>query len=38
MYAVGENEELVGRAIKDRREKVFVATKFGNVRGYRKLK
>ena len=27
------NEELVGRAIKGRREKVFLATKFGIVRG-----
>ncbi len=33
MYGVGENEELVGKAIKDRRDKVFLATKFGNVRG-----
>ena len=33
MYGVGKNEELVGRAIGDRRDKVFLATKFGNVRG-----
>src|SRR6476660_9817017 len=33
MYGVGRNEELVGKAIRDRREKVFLATKFGNVRG-----
>jgi aryl-alcohol dehydrogenase-like predicted oxidoreductase len=33
MYGVGRNEELVGRAIRDRRDKVFLATKFGNVRG-----
>jgi aryl-alcohol dehydrogenase-like predicted oxidoreductase len=33
MYGVGTNEELVGRAIKDRRDKVVLATKFGNVRG-----
>jgi aryl-alcohol dehydrogenase-like predicted oxidoreductase len=33
MYGVGRNEELVGRAIKDRRGEVFLATKFGNVRG-----
>jgi len=33
MYGVGRNEELVGRAIKGRREEVFLATKFGNVRG-----
>ncbi|MCL4393556.1 MAG: aldo/keto reductase [Chloroflexi bacterium] len=32
MYGVGHNEQLVGKAIKDRRDKVFVATKFGNVR------
>jgi aryl-alcohol dehydrogenase-like predicted oxidoreductase len=33
MYGSGKNEELVGRAIKDRRNKVVLATKFGNVRG-----
>jgi aryl-alcohol dehydrogenase-like predicted oxidoreductase len=33
MYGVGANEELVGRAIADRRERVTLATKFGNVRG-----
>src|SRR3954451_5449207 len=33
MYGVGKNEELVGRAIADRRDQVFLATKFGNVRG-----
>ena len=33
MYGVGRNEELVGKAIADRRDKVFLATKFGNVRG-----
>ena len=33
MYGVGRNEELIGRAIADRRERVFLATKFGNVRG-----
>lgn len=33
MYGSGRNEELVGRAIKDRRDDVFLATKFGNVRG-----
>jgi aryl-alcohol dehydrogenase-like predicted oxidoreductase len=32
MYGVGKNEELVGRAIKNRREEVILATKFGNVR------
>jgi aryl-alcohol dehydrogenase-like predicted oxidoreductase len=33
MYGWGKNEELVGRAIADRRDDVFLATKFGNVRG-----
>ena len=33
MYGWGKNEELVGRAISDRRDEVFLATKFGNVRG-----
>ena len=33
MYGVGRNEELVGKAIRDRRDEVFLATKFGNVRG-----
>jgi aryl-alcohol dehydrogenase-like predicted oxidoreductase len=33
MYGVGRNEELVGRAVKDRRDKVVLATKFGNMRG-----
>jgi aryl-alcohol dehydrogenase-like predicted oxidoreductase len=33
MYGVGRNEELVGKAIRGRRDKVFLATKFGNVRG-----
>lgn len=33
IYGLGRNEELVGRAIRDRREKVILATKFGNVRG-----
>ena len=32
MYGVGRNEELVGKAIHDRRDKVILATKFGNVR------
>jgi len=32
MYGVGRNEELVGRAIRDRRDQVVIATKFGNVR------
>ncbi len=33
MYGVGRNEELVGKAIKSRRNDVVLATKFGNVRG-----
>lgn len=32
MYGVGTNEELVGRAIKGRREQAVIATKFGNMR------
>jgi aryl-alcohol dehydrogenase-like predicted oxidoreductase len=33
MYGPFKNEELVGRAIADRRDRVTLATKFGNVRG-----
>ena len=33
MYGPFTNETLVGRAIRDRRDKVVLATKFGNVRG-----
>jgi aryl-alcohol dehydrogenase-like predicted oxidoreductase len=33
MYGPWKNEELVGRAIKGKRDKVVLATKFGNVRG-----
>jgi aryl-alcohol dehydrogenase-like predicted oxidoreductase len=33
MYGQGQNEELVGRAIKDRRSKLILATKFGNLAG-----
>jgi len=33
MYGRGANEELVGRALKGRREGVILATKFGIVRG-----
>ena len=33
MYGVGKNEELVGRAIRECRDRVILATKFGNVRG-----
>ena len=31
-YAGGKNETLVGEALKDRREQVCLATKFGNIR------
>jgi aryl-alcohol dehydrogenase-like predicted oxidoreductase len=33
MYGVGRNEELVGRAIRGKRDRVVLATKFGNMRG-----
>ena len=33
MYGLGHNERLVGRAIRDRRDQVVLASKFGNVRG-----
>ena len=33
MYGWGRNEVLVGKAIADRRDRVVLATKFGNVRG-----
>src|SRR6059036_1413579 len=33
VYGPFTNEELVGRAIRGRRDQVFLATKFGNVRG-----
>jgi len=32
MYGIGHNEELVGRTIRGRREEVFLATKFANIR------
>ena len=32
MYGMGANEVLVGKAIRDRRSQVVLATKFGNVR------
>jgi aryl-alcohol dehydrogenase-like predicted oxidoreductase len=32
MYGVGKNEELVGEAIKGKRNNIILATKFGNVR------
>ncbi len=33
MYGTGHNEELVRKAIHGRRNEIFLATKFGNVRG-----
>ena len=32
IYGNGRNEELIGQAIRDRREKAIIATKFGNMR------
>src|SRR6202042_1091020 len=32
VYGIGDNEELVGQTIRGRRDKVFLATKFANVR------
>lgn len=33
MYGPYTNEELIGRAVRDRRDRVVIATKFGNVKG-----
>lgn len=33
MYGVGHNEHLLGRFLKGRRDRIILATKFGNVRG-----
>jgi len=33
IYGLGRNEELVGKALRDRRGQAVLATKFGNVRG-----
>src|ERR1700728_53373 len=33
MYGVGANERLLGKVLRTRREEVFIATKFGVVRG-----
>src|SRR6478752_2384096 len=33
VYGPYINEELVGKAVRDRRDKIVLATKFGNVRG-----
>ena len=32
-YAGGVNEELIGQAIKGERDKILIASKFGNIRG-----
>ena len=32
VYGIGDNEELVGKTIKNRRDEVFLATKFANMR------
>jgi aryl-alcohol dehydrogenase-like predicted oxidoreductase len=32
MYGAGRNEALVGRALRERRNEVVIATKFGNMR------
>src|SRR5215467_9778548 len=32
MYGIGDNEDLVGKTIRPRRDEVFLATKFGNLR------
>jgi len=32
VYGIGDNEELVGKTIRSRRDEVFLATKFANVR------
>src|SRR5215212_7346044 len=33
MYGPFTNEKLVGKAVRDRRDRVTIATKFGNMRG-----
>ena len=33
IYGLGRNEELVGKALRDRRQQAVLATKFGNLRG-----
>lgn len=33
MYGWGANEELIGKILKTQRDKVFICTKFGNMRG-----
>src|ERR1700745_1856368 len=31
-YGIGDNEELIGKTVRGRRDEVFLATKFANVR------
>ena len=31
-YGIGDNEELIGKTIRGRRDKIFLATKFANIR------
>src|ERR1700733_4882217 len=31
-YGIGDNEELIGKTIRNRRDEVFLATKFANIR------
>ena len=31
-YGIGDNEELIGKTIRGRRDEIFLATKFANVR------
>jgi aryl-alcohol dehydrogenase-like predicted oxidoreductase len=33
IYGMGKNETLVGKALRPHRNKIFLATKFGNIRG-----
>jgi len=33
MYGVGENEKLLAKVLRERRDEIVLATKFGNVRG-----
>ncbi len=32
MYGIGDNEELIGNALRSRRKEIFLATKFANIR------
>lgn len=32
VYGIGDNEELIGKTLGERRDEIFLATKFGNVR------